>query len=143
MSKRSQPVQNSKRQSLYFAVSIIMLVVVGLGVLASRGTVKAAEPFSPSEYQTRFVSGGISHILLDVRTPEEFASGHIHGAVNIPVESLGNHLSEIPGGQPIVVYCHSGNRSAKAAQILAQAGYTSLYDLGGLNHWIAQGLPVE
>jgi phage shock protein E len=78
-----------------------------------------------------------------VRTPEESASGHIHRTINVSVESLASRLSEVPTDQPIVVYCRSGNRSAKAVNILTQAGYSGLYDLGGLNDWLSQNLPIE
>ena len=97
----------------------------------------------PDAYQDQFISGSEPHLLIDVRTVQEFDSGHIAGAVNIPVESLESRLSEVPRDQTIVVYCRSGNRSAQAARILTQAGYTGIYDLGGLNTWTAQGYPVE
>jgi phage shock protein E len=143
MSKRTRSLQNKRYRYTYIAVITGVLVTVGFLFLLSSRTVKAAEHIAPSEYQSQFVTSEAVHILLDVRTPEEFASGHIHGAVNISVESLPSRLSEVPMDQPIVVYCRSGNRSAKAVEILAQAGYSQLYDLGGLNDWLAQGLPVE
>lgn len=104
---------------------------------------RVIQTISPAAYQAQFITASVPHLLLDVRTPEEFATGHIQGAVNISVESLAGRLSEIPTGQPVVVYCRSGNRSAQASQILAQAGYTGIYDLGGLIDWTAQGFPVE
>lgn len=73
--------------------------------------------------------------LLDVRTPEEFADGHIEGAVNVPVQSLRERLDEVPRDRPIVVYCQSGRRSAAAAAILEQAGYEAIHDLGGIGNW--------
>jgi rhodanese-related sulfurtransferase len=82
-------------------------------------------------------------LLLDVRTPEEFNSGHIAGAVNIAVEQLSERLSEVPQDKPVVLYCRSGNRSGQAAQILERAGYTQIYDLGGIITWQQQGFPVE
>jgi phage shock protein E len=144
MSKRSRALQNKSHRYTYMAMITGVLVIVGILFLTSGSrTAKAAEAIAPSEYQSQFVARSTAHILLDVRTPEEFASGHIHGAVNISVESLANRLNKVPMNQPIVVYCRSGNRSAKAVQILAQAGYSSLYDLGGLNNWLAQGFSVE
>jgi phage shock protein E len=141
MSKRSQRNQQNQR-NIYLGVGIgVVLMVVVL--LVSRGTAVAAQSLSPTAYQNQFISSNTAHFLLDVRTPEEFATGHIHGAVNIPLDGLGNRLSEVPTDQPVVVYCRSGNRSAQASQILAQAGYTNIYDMGGLNDWTAQGFPVE
>jgi rhodanese-related sulfurtransferase len=109
---------------------------------------KAAAParvntkIAPVDYQTQF-GAGAEHLLVDVRTPEEFASGHIAGAVNIPVDELAQRLNEVPQDKPVVLYCRSGNRSGQAAQILDQAGYPQIYDLGGIVAWTEQGFPVE
>ena len=72
--------------------------------------------------------------LVDVRTPEEFASGHAEGARNIPVDEVGARLAELPRDKPVVVYCASGARSAQAAATLARAGYT-VRDMGTLEAW--------
>jgi phage shock protein E len=82
----------------------------------------------------RMVASGAR--LLDVRTPEEFASGHIPGALNIPVAQLDLRLGELPTKQqPLVVYCRSGNRSASAARLLGEAGFTAVHDLGAMSRW--------
>lgn len=72
--------------------------------------------------------------LLDVRTPIEFAGGHIDGAINIPVGELAQRMGEVPEG-PVVVYCRSGARSARAAGSLVQSGREAVYDLGGMGAW--------
>ena len=73
-------------------------------------------------------------ILLDVRTPEEFADGHIPGAINIPNESIGeNDITELPDKeQRIYVYCRSGNRSKQASAKLVNLGYTNVVEIGGI-----------
>ncbi|MBK8252815.1 MAG: rhodanese-like domain-containing protein [Polyangiaceae bacterium] len=73
--------------------------------------------------------------LVDVRSPEEFTEGHIQGAVNVPVGELGGKLASIPKDKPVVVYCHSGMRSKRAASALKDAGYTQVYDLGAMSRW--------
>lgn len=74
--------------------------------------------------------------LLDVRQPSEFESGHIKGATLIPLGALPDRLAEIPKDRPIVVYCRSGNRSARAAAFLKEQGYTKVENLsGGMNAW--------
>ncbi len=103
---------------------------------------KVNTKITPADYQAQF-GAGADHLLLDVRTPEEFNSGHIPGAVNISVDQLAQRLSEVPQDKPVVLYCRSGNRSNQAAQILDQAGYTQIYDLGGIITWQQQGYPVE
>lgn len=74
--------------------------------------------------------------LVDVRSENEFGSGHAQGARNIPVQVLASRLEEIPGDRPVVVYCASGARSAAAAQFLTQAGYT-VYDGGGFMNMLS------
>jgi len=101
----------------------------------------AVQSLSPDAYNAEFIDS--DHILIDVRTPEEFASGHISGAVNIPLDQIGNRISEIPQDKPIVLYCRSGNRSNQAAAILEKAGLTGIYDLGGVIAWTAAGYPLE
>ena len=98
---------------------------------------------SPSGYQETFQATERDHTLLDVRTAAEFNGGHIPGAANISVEMLAQNLDEVPRDKPVVVYCRSGNRSAQAAQILDEAGYTNVYDLGGIITWAQQGYPVQ
>ena len=68
--------------------------------------------------------------LLDVRTPQEFASGHIPGAVNIPVDDLRTRLKELPKDRKIVTYCQVGQRGYLATRILLQAGYSAV-NMGG------------
>jgi rhodanese-related sulfurtransferase len=97
---------------------------------------------TPADYQAKF-GANVDHVLLDVRTPQEFASGHIPGAANISIDELAGRLSEVPQDKPVVLYCRSGNRSNQAAQILDRAGHTQIYDLGGIIHWIQQGYPVQ
>lgn len=145
--KQNKPAVN--RTLLYGAAGLIVLLI-GAFVMINTATpccaqdnVSAVQLISPAGYQAQFAASGTAHALIDVRTPEEFASGHIEGAVNIPVEALAGRLSEVPSGQPIVLYCRSGNRSATAARMLADAGYTAIYDLGGVQRWTAEGLPLR
>ena len=76
-------------------------------------------------------------VLLDVRTQEEYASGHIPGAICIPNETIGSEeIPELPDkDQLILVYCRSGNRSKQASQKLAEQGYTNVVEFGGINGW--------
>ena len=97
----------------------------------------------PRQYQADFAQRQAPHLLLDVRTPQEFASGHIAGAENISLQSLPQRIGEIPQDRPIVIYCRSGSRSRTAARVLTQAGYVDVYDLGGIIKWQAKGLPVH
>jgi rhodanese-related sulfurtransferase len=144
MSKTSSKEMKTRMNGVL--IIAIVVVIAAIAFVISRATNQASSAtakMTPAEYQAQFSVAAADHLLLDVRTPEEFASGHIPGAVNISVDALASRLSELPTNQPIVVYCRSGNRSVTASQILAEAGYTSIYDLGGIIAWEAAGLPVE
>ena len=77
------------------------------------------------------------YIILDVRTPEEFAQKHIPGALNIPNETINTEeIPELPDkDQLILVYCRSGNRSKQASEKLVALGYTNIVEFGGINDW--------
>ena len=74
--------------------------------------------------------------LIDVRSPGEFASGHIDGAKNIPVQELDARMKEVgPKDAHVVVYCASGMRSANAAKLLKASGFTKVANLGAMSRW--------
>ena len=77
------------------------------------------------------------YIILNVRTPEEFAERHIPGAINIPNETISTEeIPELPDkDQRILVYCRSGNRSKQASEKLVVLGYTNIVEFGGINDW--------
>ena len=78
-----------------------------------------------------------NYIILDVRTPEEFAEKHIPDSINIPNETIGTEeIPELPDKeQLILVYCRSGNRSKQASEKLVRLGYTNIVEFGGINDW--------
>ena len=85
------------------------------------------------------VEGGAT--LLDVRQQEEWDAGHAPDAVLIPLDRLGEEHTTLPTGQPLVVICRSGARSAKATEALVGAGYQAVNLAGGMKAWVADGLP--
>jgi len=80
--------------------------------------------------------------LIDVREPDEFATGHVPGAVNIPMSQLGDRLEELPS-EAFDVICQAGGRSARVVQALEARGYDATNVEGGTGEWIAQGRDVE
>lgn len=81
--------------------------------------------------------------VLDVRTPAEFAEGHVPGAVNITHDQLAARLGEVPKDKDVVLYCRSGRRAEMAAGVLQANGYKRLSHLeGDMQAWIAKGRPV-
>lgn len=101
-------------------------------------------PVSPAEGSALIESMGAALTIIDVRTPEEFAAGHLEGAVNMDVEGgqFSTLIADLPKDGEYIVYCHSGRRSAIAADAMAQAGFATIYDLGGIADWQAAGLPI-
>jgi rhodanese-related sulfurtransferase len=79
--------------------------------------------------------------VLDVRTAEEYAHGHLPGALNVPVDRIAFRAADLPAGQVLTV-CSLGNRSWRAAQLLANAGREALSLTGGTKAWAAAGLPL-
>jgi rhodanese-related sulfurtransferase len=81
-----------------------------------------------------------NYIILDVRRPDEFASGHIPNAVNVPNESIGiSDIPELPDkDQLIMVYCRSGRRSKEASEKLVALGYTNIVEFGGILDWTGE-----
>jgi phage shock protein E len=94
---------------------------------------------------TPTISGPAAHtlvreqhaLLLDVRSPGEFAGDHLEGAINIPVGDLEARLGELADKktEPIIVYCRSGHRAARALTMLKAGGFTRAESLGGIGNW--------
>jgi rhodanese-related sulfurtransferase len=85
---------------------------------------------------------GTSVPLIDVREPDEYASGHVPGAINLPLSALGEHLDELPD-EPFHVICQSGGRSARVVQALEARGHDATNVDGGTGEWAASGFPLE
>jgi rhodanese-related sulfurtransferase len=103
----------------------LLFYMVVMRILAARNRINGTEARA-------LVADGA--MLLDVRTNGEFSSGHIDGAKNVPLHELGSRLDRLSKKKPVVVYCRSGARSARAARMLQKAGYT-VHDLGPLHAW--------
>ena len=112
------------------ALLAALLAACGASSKPSYRQITADEAAQMMKEETDFV-------LLDVRTQEEYASGHIPGAICIPNETIGSEeIPELPDkDQLILVYCRSGNRSKQASQKLAEQGYTNVVEFGGINGW--------
>src|SRR4051812_10806174 len=80
--------------------------------------------------------------LIDVREPDEYAAGHVPGAVNLPMSNLADRLEELPDGQFDVI-CQVGARSARVVQALEARGYDATNVQGGTGEWAAAGYPID
>jgi phage shock protein E len=82
-------------------------------------------------------------LVLDVRRPDEFRTGHIIGAKLIPLHELGRRMNELPKDREIVCICASGNRSRSATKMLIRAGYNALNMKGGMGSWSGNGFTMK
>ena len=128
------------RRSIVLATATLCLALPLAGCGGSGGD--AGGGVTPISAETLLDSPPPNALLLDVRTPEEFAKGHVPGAINIPYDALPARLGELEGGKDraVVVYCESGRRAGKAESTLAENGYTNLHHLeGDMKAWRAAG----
>jgi rhodanese-related sulfurtransferase len=84
----------------------------------------------------KLVEAGVK--VVDVRTPAEFAKGHVPGAINIPHDEMARRHAEVgPPSTPVLLYCRSGRRSELAARALREKGFGTIYDLQAYDAWAA------
>lgn len=85
------------------------------------------------------------HVIVDVRRPDEYETGHIPGAILVVNEEIGDKQPEnLPDlNQILLVYCRSGRRSKEAAEKLARLGYTQVYEFGGILDWTGETVAGE
>ena len=98
----------------------------------------AAERIDPTVAREMQQAGDL---IIDVRTPDEYASGHVTGAVNIPIELLPKGMDGLGDG-PVITTCGSGGRGGRAADLLDTAGRTAFTIDGGTKAWQAAGLSI-
>ncbi len=121
---------------LLVAVGALAMVVFFASRASAEGAVSPAEAAS-------MIKDKKDLQLIDVRTPSEYADGHLAKAKLIPLQEIESRLSEIDKSKPILLYCRSGHRSGNALKILVGKGYTQAKHMeGGINAWQAAGLPV-
>ncbi|HET8909104.1 MAG TPA: rhodanese-like domain-containing protein [Ktedonobacterales bacterium] len=99
---------------------------------------------NPREAWERVSQKDSNAVLIDVREPWEYNSGHAKGAKNIPLSQLGRRLAEVPKNREILLICQSGNRSVSAAHFLQKQGLTQVVNVsGGTTVWRMRGLPLD
>ncbi len=125
-------------------VLFIGFVLFGIGCQSStyKGNDETIEKVGAGIFHEVISQGGL---LLDVRTPEEYAEGHLEGSQNVDIlqEDFVDKVNNMDKTQTAFVYCRSGGRSKNAANILATAGFTKIFDLkGGIGAWQEEGFAV-
>lgn len=116
-------------------INILLFILLIWFAYTRFGPAKGLKTIREDEFRKE-IEGSPSRILIDVREPNEFKSGFIPGAKNIPLSQLNRRLAEIPQDRELFLYCRSGMRSKSAARILGKNGYTRLAHLqGGISAW--------
>lgn len=136
------------KEKILICIAVAAVLAVSAAVLAARfSKVRVRDGNSVSGSYTQISQDEAKRmmqeetcIVVDVRRPDEFAAGHIPGAVCIPNETIG---TQPPDGladkaQTILVYCRSGNRSKQAAQKLFDMGYSHVFEFGGILDWTGE-----
>ena len=120
---------------LSFVLSIMLLS----SCASSGGSVNSYRQISMAE-AAEMMKNETGYIILDVRRADEYATGHIPGAINIANEVIGTEeIPELPDkAQLILVYCRSGRRSKEASEKLVKLGYTNVVEFGGILDWTGE-----
>jgi rhodanese-related sulfurtransferase len=142
----SNPASHSHRKGrkqnlmgLWIGLGIVALAAVAFLLLRPNNALPAE--ITPAQAYEKYQQGAF---FLDVRTQEEWDQGHIAKSTLIGLDTLPDHLSELPRDQDIVVVCRSGVRSKEGANILRQAGFTRVTCMtGGIQAWVAAGYPLQ
>ena len=147
MSMKQETFMKKRKTFIVGILFIIFVILVGIWILQRTQTSvnkdEEGENNMPKyvsitmeEAKNVFETQG-DYIILDVRREDEFAEGHIPGAINVPNEDIQDtEPSELPDkNQTIYVYCRSGNRSKQAASKLVAMGYTNIIEFGGIMDW--------
>lgn len=124
-------------------IAVVICALVPVTTIAANLESSDAPTIQPAALQAAREAGA-APLVLDVRTPAEYATGHIPGALNIPYDQVPQRLAKVEGPNGVVVYCMVGPRARKGEAALLAAGYAPVFHLeGGLAAWQAAGLPVE
>ena len=144
MAQRAAPRTPRRRTTALVAALAAVVVLAGIGVALTRGSDAALTTVTVHDL-FEAIGQEPAPTVLDVREPEEYAAGHVDGALLMPLARTVEMAlaAGLPKDEPVYVFCRSGNRSLQAAQALVAAGYEDVRNVdGGILAWTAAGLPV-
>ena len=120
------------RRLLPFVLSLVFLSSCGDPGISSLGFRQIS-----MDEAVKMMKDEKNYIIIDARRPDEYAEGHIPGAINVPNEEIGTaEIAELPNkSQLILVYCRSGRRSKEASKKLVKLGYTNIVEFGGIQDY--------
>ena len=132
-----------EKQTQIIIVFVVLALAVGTFYILQMGSGKSDYGNVDVGEARDLIAEKPGLVILDVRTVSEFESGHLEGAINIPVEVLSSHLSGLNPNDELLVYCRTGNRSTTAVGILRESGYDKVYHMdGGITAWNSAGFPT-
>ncbi|VVB96707.1 Thiosulfate sulfurtransferase GlpE [uncultured archaeon] len=131
-------------KKFYFIAFACLLLLAALsGCVAEQKLPEKAQYIDVNVQQAKEMIDSGNVFILDVRTQEEYDTGHIKNSTLIPVQVLDKKLNELPRDKKILVYCKSGGRSAQASGILVNDGFKEIYNMkGGITDWTNAGYEV-
>jgi rhodanese-related sulfurtransferase len=134
-------------KNISILIGLVLMGFLGSCKASSAGNNQGQEVVStvaPKDFDQQLTSTAGAQ-LIDVRTPEEYASGHLKNAININVHGADfeSKIKLLSKEQPVFVYCRSGGRSATAADKIEEMGFRKVYNMdGGITSWSGAGLPI-
>ena len=152
MGKQANPTKKAGRVQNQILILILTLIAVGIIAVIVLPRISGNDGgSSPVLAENQLISVADAYQLyqddvyvLDVRTIQEWQTGHIPGATLIPLDELAVRAGELPVGEQILIYCRTGNRSLEALNMLASAGFMNLSSMdGGIKEWIISDYPFE
>ncbi len=131
---------------LALAVSLAVGIALTVGCVGKETSTQIIEDITPQEASALIQSNQSNpdFVIIDVRTPQEFADGHIENAINLDYysETFRDELSKLDKNKTYLIYCRSGNRSGKALDMMEELGFREVYNMsGGIIEWEVEGLP--
>lgn len=130
---------------IVYPINCLLFILLTTLTSSAQSTASAIKVISPATFKSTFQNTKGPKLLLDVRTPAEYAKVHLENAILIDIlsDDFEKAIKRLDNSQPVFVYCAVGGRSAEAAETLQKAGFKVIYDLdGGVKAWQKQNLPV-
>lgn len=125
-------------------IKVLSLVLLLIGVTSClKNQVEGVQVLDVSKYEKKMTQPDVQ--IVDVRTPEEFAEGHLENAINIDItaDDFDTKIAALDKEKPVMVYCKAGGRSAKASSRLNELGFKNISDLeGGIINWNSENKPI-
>ncbi|MFC5469825.1 rhodanese-like domain-containing protein [Cohnella suwonensis] len=116
-------------------IGLLLIAAIAVLIVRGRRAVGGMANYTPEQFEEK-LKGTPKPVLVDVREPSEYGSGHLAGAVNLPLSGLRGSLGKLPKDREILLYCRSGMRSKQAGAVLRGNGIENLGHLqGGISSW--------